>query len=221
MKFFSATDSVKITQRRLPHWAQAGTVTFITWRTRDSMPAPVVEKWHQERDEWLRQHSIDPSIESWKAKLEELSSEDIEEFHETFTTRWHDELDHCHGACVLRRPALSRIVRDSLLYFDGDRYDMHGFVVMPNHVHVLVAFENEDAMLPQCESWKHFMASRLNAVLENKGRFWQEDAFDHLVRHGAQYLRLQRYLAENPVKARLLAGEYVLYQKTGSETLEK
>jgi putative transposase len=145
--FFRERDHVKITQRRLPHWAQAGTVCFITWRTHDSMPATVVEKWHRDREAWLREHSIDPDAVDWKVKLDELAAEKIEEFHEIFTTRWHDELDNCHGACVLKRPELSRIVRGNLLHFDGKRYDMHGFVVMPNHVHVLVAFEDEDAML--------------------------------------------------------------------------
>ena len=213
MRFFKATDDIQVTQRKLPHWAQSDTLCFITWRTYDSMPASVVEQWYRLRGDWLQRRRIDPDAEDWKQRLEELAAEEIEAFHAEFTTRWHEELDNCHGECVLRQPHLARIVRDSLLHFDGARYEIDGFVVMPNHVHLLVAFRNEETMLQQCESWKRFTATRLNAALGRKGRFWQSDAFDHLVRHEAQHIRLRQYLAENPIKAKLRDDEYILYLK--------
>lgn len=49
----------------------------------------------------------------------------------------------CHVACLLRQPVLAKIVADSLRHFDGDRYCLGDFVVMPNHVHLLVAFGSE------------------------------------------------------------------------------
>jgi putative transposase len=97
--------------------------------------------------------------------------------------------------------------------FDGDRYEMLSFVVMPNHVHLMASFPDKAAMLEQCESWKRFTANKINRVLGRKGRFWQQDAFDHLVRHEGQYQRLLRYFEENPVKAKLKQGEYVLWSK--------
>jgi type I restriction enzyme R subunit len=94
------------------------------------------------------------------------------------------------------------------MHFDGDRYELTDFVIMPNHVHLLVVFPAEDMMLRQCESWKHFTATKINQALGRKGQFWQQDGFDHLVRSAEQFNYLRRYLAENPQKARLRPGEY-------------
>lgn len=82
---------------------------------------------------------------------------------------------------------------------------------MPNHVHLLVAFPSEDAMLEQCDSWKHFTATKINRALGRKGRFWLQDSFDHLVRSQQQYDYLGGYLANNPEKANLRSGEYRVY----------
>lgn len=208
MRFFDPEDDLLITQRRLPHWAQDGAVAFITWRTHDSIPKSVLESWLSERNGWLTAHGIDPAARDWKLRVQLLPPAKTLQFHAHFTTRWHQALDAGHGACVLRQPELSQLVAASLLHFDGDRYGMLDFVIMPNHVHLLGVFPDKAAMLAQCESWKHYTAAQINRRIGAKGRFWQQDAFDHLVRHEAQFRRLQGYIAENPVKARLRAGEY-------------
>jgi type I restriction enzyme R subunit len=211
MRFFDPEDDLLVVERRLPHWAQDGVVVFITWRTQDSLPKAVLQMWLAERDRWLTAHGIDPNLRDWKLRVQQLASAEMREFHDHFTTRWHDELDAGHGACVLRRSELSEIVASSLRLFDGERYEMLDFVVMPNHVHLLAVFSDKAAMLKQCGSWKHYTAREINVRLGLKGRFWQQDAFDHLVRHEAQLSRLRQYIAENPIKARLLAGEYSHY----------
>jgi type I restriction enzyme R subunit len=211
MRFFDPNDHIAITERKLPHWSQAGTFCFITWRTHDSIPKAVLEQWLADRDLWLRDHGIKPSSTDWKAQLARLTPTLITEFHHAFTERWEDSLDAGHGECVLRRPELSGIVSSSLLHFDGDRYEVLDFVVMPNHVHLLATFTDEAAMLTQCESWKHFTATQINRRLRGSGRFWQQDAFDHLVRHETQFERLRQYIAENPSKAGLKEGEFVHY----------
>jgi putative transposase len=114
---------------------------------------------------------------------------------------------------VLRRPELSAIVAESLLKFDGERYELTDFVVMPNHVHVLAAFPDEDSMLRQCDSWKHFTGREIHRTLGRRGKFWQQDGFDHLVRSIEQFTHLRRYIAENPRKARLRPDEYRHYSK--------
>jgi type I restriction enzyme R subunit len=142
-----------------------------------------------------------------------LSAELQKEFRREFSERWHDELDACHGECVLRRPEMARIVADSLRHFDEDRYVLTDFVVMPNHVHVLAAFPDEAAMLAQCESWKHFTAAAINRLLRRRGRFWEQDGFDHLVRSEESFEYYRRYIAANPSKARLQIGEFIHFSK--------
>jgi len=125
--------------------------------------------------------------------------------------RYLPHLDELHGNCPLRRPELSKIVADSLHHFNHDRYELSDFVVMPNHVHLLAAFPTVEGMLQQCESWKHFTATKINKALGRRGHFWQQDGFDHLVRSVQQFDYFRRYIAENPKKAHLKSGEYVWY----------
>lgn len=186
-------------------------MVFLTWRTHDSMPKHVLDAWRAARNRWLTQHRIDPTLPGWKIKVQDLPADELAEFHDHFTTRWHDELDAGHGACLLSRAEFAGMVAESLLHFDGNRYELLDFVVMPNHVHLLCTFPDKTSMLDQCESWKHYTATRINRRLGTTGRFWQQDAFDHLVRHEAQFRRIQRYIAENPSKARLRECEYLLW----------
>lgn len=211
MRFFDPADDTFIVERRLPHWAQDGAVAFITWRTHDSMPRGVLESWRAERNRWLVARGIDPTLPGWKARVQALRSAEVSEFHEHFTARWHRELDKGHGACQLRRPELAQVVANSLRHFDGERYELLDFVIMPNHVHLLATFPDKATMLAQCTSWKHFTGTLINRHLQTHGRLWQQDAFDHLVRHEAQFRWLQQYIAENPSRARLRTGEFMAW----------
>jgi putative transposase len=195
----------------LPHWSQPGVVTFITWRTIDSMPRFRLDEWYSERAAWLRHHSIDPSHPHWRAQLHRLEPSLSKAFLKQSWSRWHDILDAGHGECPLRNPEIAEIVANSLRHFDRSRYILFDFVIMPNHVHLLVSFADSDSLLKQCESWKHFTATKTNQRLKQTGRFWQVDAFDHLVRSAEQFDYYRDYIAKNSVRAGLQPGEYVHY----------
>jgi type I restriction enzyme R subunit len=209
LQSFDPRQDYSVIERRLPHWSQAGTIAFITWRAWDSMPAHVVEIWLNQRDALLRQHGIDPSVAAWQAKLDALPKNLARELKDCISARWNEHLDALHGAGVLRRPEIARIVADSLVRFHGERYQLTDYVVMPNHVHVLAAFLDEDAMLDQCDSWKHYTAREINRSLGRKGRFWHRDGFDRLVRSTDDFEHYRRYIADNPVRARLKAGQFL------------
>lgn len=212
--YFDPRATTSVVERRLPHWSQAGVICFITWRAKDSIPENVLERWRGERHQWLRRHGINPRAADWNEKLGQLGPEIQREFFHTFSTKWHDELDAGHGACVFKSPNVAKIVADSLLKFDGDRYELTDFVVMPNHVHLLVAFQDEDSLLTQCENWKHFQAVHINRAIGSSGRFWQQDGFDHLIRSAEQFEHFRRYIADNPGKARLKPNEFIAWSKT-------
>jgi putative transposase len=206
--FFDHADEFTIIERRLPHWVQPGVVCFITFRTNDSMPKNVLIRWHREREQWLRKNGINPVASDWRRQLAKLQRGQQIEFHRTFSDRWHDELDSGHGECVLRNADLATIVGDSLLFSVGEKYELTDFVVMPNHVHLLAAFSDEQGMLAQCRSWKTFTATRINRALNRTGRFWQQDGFDHLVRSEEEFRHYQRYIASNPQKSKLRVGGF-------------
>ncbi|WP_425616715.1 transposase [Anatilimnocola sp. NA78] len=213
VELFDPAADVEIVERNLPHWSQAGTITFITFRTHDSLPTAVIERWLSQRDAWLRQHDIDASRPDWKRQLSKLDSRLAREFRDAFWNRWHDALDSCHGNCELRNAKLAKIVADSLQHFDDVRYQLVDYVVMPNHVHLLCSFANATDMLAQCDSWKHFTAVQINRQLGRSGRLWQQDAFDHLVRSEEQFQFLRHYIAANPTQAQLQTGEFLHYSR--------
>lgn len=214
LHFFDREAEFSVFERKLPHWAQAGTVCFITWRTNDSLPKEVIERWRIERFQWLRDHGINPRMENLRTDLRTLDPSHQRQFSTHFSARWNDELDACHGACVLKEPENSRIVADSLLYANGDNYELTDFVVMPNHIHLLGVFFDEQGMLKQCESWKHYTGRQINRRIGNSGRFWQQDGFDHLVRSEEHFEHYRRYIADNPGKARLAEGEFLHWQSS-------
>src|SRR5436189_6475531 len=123
-EFFDPQGDVTIYYRRLPHWDQPGVMSFLTWRTVDSIPTEVLARWRVERAIWLRQHKIDPQSPNWREQLRALSVEARRDYHTHFTSPWMESLDQCHGACVLRQPELSAIVAESLLFHDGADYEV-------------------------------------------------------------------------------------------------
>jgi type I restriction enzyme R subunit len=204
---FDPKGELEIYEQCRPHWSQAGAVVFITFRTHDSIPRAVLERWDREKQEWLRLRGWDIGTH-WATIIPRLSEKDRADFQKTFHRCREAFLDTCHGRCLLKRPELAQIVAESLLHFDGQRYRMGDFVVMPNHVHLLAVFPTADAMKEQCASWLHYTAFRINQAVGETGKFWQEEPFDHLVRSPEQYDSLRRYIADNPHKAGLKPGEY-------------
>jgi type I restriction enzyme R subunit len=211
-QFFDPDQEVSIGYKTLLHWAQGGTLTFITWRTADSLPRAALERFNAQRAELIRGFGLDPDGD-WKRDLAKETRDERGRVQSALFDMWDKHLDAGAGEFLLARPELSRIVADSLHHFDQNRYMLTDFVVMPNHVHVLAAFPNGDAMLNQCTSWKRFTARQINAAIGRRGEFWQVEQFDHLVRSLDQFEHYRRYIAENPRRAGLAAGQFVLFSK--------
>jgi REP element-mobilizing transposase RayT len=104
---------------------------------------------------------------------------------------------------LLKRPEIAEIVEGALGHFQGNRYDLHAWVVMPNHVHaVLTPFEGH-SVSDILHSWKSFTASAINRSLGRSGKLWQHESFDHLVRNHDSLIRFITYTENNPVAAGL------------------
>lgn len=209
-EFFDKDGELNISRGKLPHWYQPGVTYFVTFRTEDSVPDDLARAWHAERQAWLRWHEIDPSARDCEMQLKHVPDAE-REYHARFTRRFMEYLDRGLGECVLRDPRLAQIVGDGLRSFDGIRYHLGDFVVMPNHVHALLCLIGASRIEAICSSWKHFTAREINRLLVRRGRFWQEESFDHLVRGPTQFRRFQQYIGDNPVKAKLPAGNFLLH----------
>ena len=110
------------------------------------------------------------------------------------------------GALYLRMPEIASLTVD--VFFHGAEkmqlYELHAFVIMPNHVHILITPHVELAKLTH--SIKRFTAREANRILGLTGkRFWQDESYDRLVRDHSEFQRIQRYIENNPVRAGLVA----------------
>ena len=209
--FFDKNSGASRTRRNLPHWEQSGVCAFVTFRMADALPQGVIDAWVLERDGWLWAHGIDTAEQNWRAALDALPEETVNEFHRTFTRRMHELLDAGHGSCFLRRKELRRVVEDTLGYWQGERCLLAGWVIMPNHVHVLVQPAPGHGLRELCESWKRYSATRIIRMLSRSGQLWQAESWDHLLRHAGYLAKYRRYLKRNPVKARLPETDYTLW----------
>ena len=167
-ELFDREAELLIDEQIRPHWSQAGAIVFVTFRTKDSIPRDVVQRWERQKSEWLQRLGF-PSGSAWRDVLPKLSNRDRHAFQRQFNRCREVCLDNCLGRCVLRRPELAQIVADSLMFFDEKRYRMGDFVIMPNHVHLLVAFKTAESMRVQFDSWLHFTACKINKRLGIEG----------------------------------------------------
>lgn len=115
-------------------------------------------------------------------------------------------LDAGHGAMVLRHPEVAVIVCNALKHFDGERYRLHAWCVMPNHVHVAFAPIDPHELSAIVGSWKSFTANAINRVLDREGPLWAPDYYDRFVRDDAHYAATASYIEDNPVKAGLCSA---------------
>ena len=210
--FFDRDSDWSVVERMLPHWVQAGTLCFVTWRANDSLPASVLIRLDREIAAFLRSEGLNVNAD-WKHELAKRSGKQRGRIQwKLFETR--DKFrDQGHGECLLAQPECAKIVEDSLRKFDEDRYFLTDSTVMPNHVHFIAAFRDESAFLKQCTEWKRFTACAINKQVGSTGEYWQVDQFDHLIRSLEQFEHYRRYIANNPNRANLPANEFRHYQK--------
>jgi len=168
---------MKHNERRLPHWDVVGLPLFVTFRLHDSLPAGRV---------------VAPAtLTTGKAFV---AMDRI--------------LDRAAaGPKCLSIPEIAGLVVEAL--YDGERrfnrYQLHSYAVMPNHVHLLVT-----PRVPAAK-WlgplKGFTAHGANLVLGSTGKpFWQNERYDHPVRSGEEFKRITRYIENNPAKAGLVTN---------------
>jgi REP element-mobilizing transposase RayT len=108
----------------------------------------------------------------------------------------------------LRDSRIAGVVANALLYGAERRrlYQLHAWVIMPNHVHVI--FQPRVAT-PMIMRWLKGRTGRVaNQLLGRTGTpFWQDESFDHWVRSVQELQELIEYVENNPVKASLVRAK--------------
>jgi REP element-mobilizing transposase RayT len=174
------------TRGRLPHWQVDEAVYFVTFRLNDSLPRDVTLNLKQEREHLLRN-----AISTDRAKLDQA-----------FSLRLDHYLDVGLGSCLLREHG--EIVAGALKHLDGQRYELHAWCVMPNHVHVMFYLERGEDLPKLVRMWKSFTAFRIG-----RGSIWQREYFDRLIRSPQEFADTAAYIRRNPGKAGLTNWPWV------------
>ncbi len=105
------------------------------------------------------------------------------------------------GSCLLKDPQLADLVQQSLIHFEGERYFLSAWCVMPNHVHVVVSPLGRHLISKILHSWKSYTAHEINRRLEGSGPVWERESFDHIIRTADHLSRFISYIENNPVAA--------------------
>jgi len=162
----------------LPHFDGGEVWQFVTYRLYDSLPQNLLER--------------------WRLELERDRITDAE-----FRRRIEQYLDQGCGSCFLRNESIAEMIQENLLNFDAQKYKLKAWVVMPNHVHLLLkpnaGFELGEIM----HSIKSYSAHEANKILQRSGQFWFRESFDRYIRNHEHFQNTLAYIENNPVKARL------------------
>ena len=166
----------------LPHFDRSELAQFVSCHLGDSLPKHVLDKW---RAELPNQESLEEQI--------------------LLRRRMERYLDLGYGAAHLKQPRIARMVQNSLLHLDGERYRLSAWVVMPNHVHLLATPCVDRPLSEIMQGFKGYTAHEANKMLRRSGQFWMEDYFDRYIRDENHFSNAVRYIENNPVKAKLCA----------------
>lgn len=168
------------TRGYLPHY-DGRIAQFITFRLYDSLPQSVLRRLEEEIEREV------PENKSRELRIK------IEEY-----------LDAGIGDCILNQTEVAQIVQDALLFYDSKLYRLIAWVIMPNHIHLLLT-PNEGVSLSNImKDLKGFTARSINKHLGRSGHVWQPEYFDRYIRSEDHYNKAVRYIENNPVKAKLV-----------------
>lgn len=164
----------------IPHFDRGIVTQFVTIRLYDSMPQGLLQRLEVE----LR--SVNRKAES------SLRRKEIE--------KW---LDSGIGSCLLKEQVIAREVEQSLLYFHNEKYVLHEWVIMPNHLHILITLLDDVSLAKVMCGLKSYTARRINILLSRSGMFWSRDYFDRYIRDSKHFDLVRAYIRDNPVRAGL------------------
>jgi REP element-mobilizing transposase RayT len=164
----------------LPHFDGGTIPQTVTFRLADALPKVVLDRWENEL----------ATMPEARASVERRRR--IEHY-----------LDSGVGQRWLARPQIAETVENALLFFDGQRYGLEAWTVMPNHVHALFTPIARHTFTEILHSWKSFTSNTANRLLARTGEFWYPDYYDRFVRNAEHFARAIDYIEMNPVAAGL------------------
>ena len=167
----------------LPH-CEFKSLQAITFRLYDSLPKDVLEN--------MRLHFKNADVIGLDKKHQAELRKQIDKYE-----------DAGYGQCFLRDERVASVVRENLFHFDGIRYRLLNWCIMPNHVHVLIEVLDGWTLSQIMHGWRSYTAKEANKILGRTGQFWMEEYFDRYIRDERHLRAAMEYINNNPIKAGL------------------
>lgn len=111
-----------------------------------------------------------------------------------------------------RHERWARLMLDVLRHYDGTGYKLHAYVIMPDHLHLLIT--PKESVEKAVQLIKGGFSFRAKRELEWKFDIWQQGFTDHRIRDEEDWQRHLEYIRTNPIEARLVE-DAVLYEFMG------
>ena len=176
----------KFHRRNLPHLYYNDGTYFITYRLAGTIPSHILEQFQLE--------------------LSKSGKENLDIKNKRIFKKYDDYLDKSlQGTNYLKKKEFAETVKYTLHYPDGKDYFLICYCIMPNHVHLVFhLLKTNKGVSKIMQSIKRISALRCNKLLNKKGKFWQDESFDRLVRDDVELYYIINYVINNPVKAGLV-----------------
>jgi putative transposase len=116
-----------------------------------------------------------------------------------------------------RHERWARLMLDVLKHYDGTGYKLHAFVIMPDHLHLLIT--PSGSVEKSVQLFKGGFSFRAKRELEWKGEIWQSGFTDHRIRDEEDWKRHLEYIQTNPIEAGLTADS-IPYEFVGLPDIE-
>jgi len=187
----------KTDQRKLPHIQPAEATFFVTFRLAGSMPVEVIRRLKENYD------LVERGILTRNDLTEKERRELVYVEQKRLFAATDEFLDtNPNGPYWLREEAVASIVAEGMKFYDPKYYDLMGYCIMPNHVHMMMKLMPRAPVLFKImQNLKKYTAVHANKVLGKVGAFWEEESYDHVVRSEEEFYRILNYILRNPVKA--------------------
>jgi REP element-mobilizing transposase RayT len=189
----------------LPHLEAQHPVYFVTFRLADSIPQELMARFRAQREALQQVGVAGADCAPDPARLRKL---------QVILRMTERCLDRGLGACHMRDSRIARVVADAIRHYQGKRYELFAWCVMPNHVHAVLSPRDEHRLQDILHSVKSFSAQEANRILGRRGSFWQREYFDHFIRNEESLRKIIRYVSENPRKAGLRDWPWVGVEKS-------
>ena len=193
------TPEIKDWHRRfhsVPH-RENKALQSITFRLYDSLPKEVIEEIKLKLD-------INEDDDSYDSIQYQRLRQKIAEYE-----------DAGYGQCFLRDERIAAIMQDTLKHFDGERYQLMCWCIMPNHVHVLIEVNEGWSLSRIMHGWRSYTAKEANRILGRTGKFWMEEYYDRYIRDDNHLQQTINYILNNPANAGLDEWPWVGERSTG------